>query len=106
MKFSIEVALLALLLCVLLTMDQFLGRRVMLFAAGLATTWFFIALVLLTRPPGIPELVSEEAGEDEQFVIRKDVIPKVPASQRIRLALSVACGSCILLWVTLELLAN
>ncbi len=79
----------------------FLGWRVVVFAAGFSSIWFVIALVLLTRPPGIPEFVQEARGRDEQYVIRKEVMPLLPWIDRLRLALGVACGCCLLIWITL-----
>jgi hypothetical protein len=84
----------------------FIGQRASLLAAGLAAIWFTIALVLLTRPPGLPEFVSEEPGSDEQYVIRRDVLPKLPLTQRFSLAMTVACGACLLLWLSLTILAR
>ncbi len=85
-------------------MNHFLGPRVVGLASALAGTWFIIILVLLSRPPGVPEFVSEDAGPDEQHVIRKDVIPKLPMLARIRLALGVACAACLVVWLSLGLL--
>lgn len=106
MKRIPDFGLMILLVAMLAAMDHYLGRQVAYFAGGLAALWFGISMVLLTRPPGIPEFVSEEVGSDEQHVVRKDVIPIVPMGQRIRLSLGVACGSCLLLWVSLALLAK
>lgn len=82
-------------------MQFFLGWRVVLFAAGFSALWFVIALVLLTRPPGMPEFVQEAAGSDEQYVVRREVMPQLPWIDRLRLALGVACGCCLLIWITL-----
>lgn len=104
MKATIEICLCVLLAGMLAAIHQLLGPKITLIAAGLSGTWFVIAFVLLTRPPGIPEFVSEETGSDEQHVIRKDVIPKLPVSERFRIALGAACGSCFLLWMSLTFL--
>lgn len=106
MKAYSEYLLAILLLGLLAAIYYFLGPRVFAFSAGLAGIWFFIAIVLLTRPPGIPEFVSDEVGSDEQHVVRKDVIPKLPLMDRIRVALGVSCASCLLLWLSLALLAR
>ena len=106
MKAYSEYALSVLLLAMLAAIDWFLGHGVLMLASTMAAIWFVIALVLLSRPPGIPEFVSEETGSDEQYVVRKDVIPKLPWPERLRLSLSVACGSCFLIWVSLAMLAG
>lgn len=104
MKRFSELLLVVMLVGLHVCIFQFLGQRVFFFALGLSAIWFFIAMVLLARPPGIPEFVSDEVGGDEQHVIRKDVIPRLPARQRFQLSLSVACGACLLLWLSLGLL--
>lgn len=96
-----ELALIAVLLGLFGMLAFFLGPRVLAFGAGLSLTWFVIALILLSRPPGVPEFVSDEVGSDEQHVVRKDVLPVMPLRQRIQLSLSVACGACFLLWISL-----
>ena len=101
-EFVLAIALVALVVAI----SHFLGARVAVMASILSAIWFVIAMVLLTRPPGIPEFVSDEVGSDEQHVIRKDVMPKLPWIDRLRIALSVACGSCLLLWLTLAILAR
>ncbi len=106
MKAYSELIFACLLVGMLIAIDQFLGRRVAVFAASFSAIWFVIAMVLLSRPPGIPEFVSEQVGSDEQHVIRKDVIPRLPIGRRVRLSLSVACGACLLIWLTLVLLAR
>ncbi|RMF45040.1 MAG: hypothetical protein D6753_01140 [Planctomycetota bacterium] len=85
--------------------DAFVGRGPMVYAGVLAAVWFVIVVVLLTRPPAIPELLSDRSGDDEQFVGRRDVIPVLPWGQRIRLALGAACGCLLLFWLTLTLFA-
>jgi hypothetical protein len=106
MKRHIEIFLLLLLIGLLSAIYFYLGHRVALMAGILSGIWFVITVVLLSRPPGIPEFVSDEVGSDEQHVVRKDVIPKLPWQERIRLALSVACGSSLLLWLSLAVLAK
>ncbi|MEM8732790.1 MAG: hypothetical protein AAGG44_01115 [Planctomycetota bacterium] len=106
MKRYSEYLLALLLVGILFAMHSLMGPRVFAFACGLAAIWFVIALVLLSRPPGIPEFVSDDLDQDEQHVLRKDVIPVLPLIDRIRLALSVACGACLLLWLTLFFLAG
>lgn len=95
-----------LLAAMLAAMWHFLTWRVAAVAAGFSTLWFSISMVLLTRPPGIPEFISEEPGSDEQFVVRRDVLPRLPLSERFQLSLGVACGTCLLIWVTLVMLAR
>lgn len=106
MKLWTDLGLAVLLIGLLVSIDQFLGRQVLFFAMGLSSIWFVIAFVLLTRPPGVPEFVSDEVGSDEQHVVRRDVIPKLPIMERIRLSVGVACGSSLVLWLTLALLSN
>lgn len=83
-----------------------ISPRACLVACIFAILWFLISLVLLTRPPGIPEFVSDEVGSDEQYVIRKDVVPKLAWSERFRLALGVACGACLVVGVSMVVLAG
>ncbi|MFN3193327.1 MAG: hypothetical protein ACE361_22640 [Aureliella sp.] len=106
MKRYSEYFLAIFLICILVAMQMVMGPRVFAFAAGLASIWFVISMVLLSRPPGIPEFVSDDLDQDEQHVLRKDVIPVLPMLDRIRLALSVSCGACLLLWLTLFFLAG
>ena len=101
-----EIGLGLLLIGMLVAIYAFLGPRVCAFAAGLSVIWFLIIIVLASRPPGIPELVSEEIGQDEQHVVRKDVLPLLSWPNRLRLALGAACGSCLILWLSLVLLAK
>lgn len=104
MRRTSELLLLCLLAALLAAIDFFLGRRVAFLAGTLAAIWFAISMVLLTRPPGIPEFASEKPGGDEQYVIRRDVLPKLPWSQRVQLSLTLACGMCLLIWLSLTLL--
>lgn len=104
MKAYSGIALILLFVMMLLAIDLFLGRRVVILALSFSGLWFAIAFVLLSRPPGIPEFVAEELGSDEQYVVRRDLVPQVPLRDRFRLSLTVACGSCLLIWLTLSLL--
>lgn len=106
MKAYSEYALAISLIGMLFAIDIFLGHRVFAFASVLAGIWFVIAIVLLSRPPGIPEFVTQERGSDEQHVLRRDVIPVLPWNTRLRLSLGAACGSCLILWFSLVLLAR
>lgn len=106
MKSHTWVALAALMGGMLLAVDQFLGRGVLWFTGGFAGVWFAIAMILLSRPPGFPEFVSEQPGSDEQFVVRHDVVPKLPWLQRFNYSLTVACGACLTIWLTLILLGR
>lgn len=90
----------------LTAIDVMLGHRVAVFATCFSGLWFTIAFVLLTRPPGVPEFVSEQPGSDEQYVVRRELMPSVPLPERLRLSLTVACGSCLLIWLSLSLLTN
>jgi hypothetical protein len=105
MKTYSGIALAVLLATMLVVIDVFLGRRVVFLAAGFAAIWFAISFILLSRPPGIPEFVSEEPGGDEQYVVRRDVLPQVPLRERLSLSLTTACGACFLIWMTLALLS-
>ena len=105
-KTKAEIGFVLLLLGMLSGMQFYMGWRVVAVAGIFSVIWFVISMVLLTRPPGVPEFVSERPGSDEQYVIRKDVLPKLPLPDRFRLSLGVACGSCLLIWVTLGLLAS
>ncbi len=71
-KFAIAFTFCA-LAAILIAVDQFLGRRVLIFASG------FAALLIL----------------------RRDLLPTVPLADRLHLSLTVACGACLLLWLTL-----
>lgn len=106
MKLWTDFGLAALLIGLFVAIHQFLGQSVLFFAMGLSAVWFAIAFILLTRPPGVPEFVSDEVGSDEQHVVRRDVIPKLPIPERLRLSVGVACGSSLVLWLTLALLAK
>lgn len=98
-----EMGFAILLVAMLGTIAWFLGWKVAVFAGGFAALWFAIAMVLLHRPPGVPEFVAEENDPDEQYVVRRDVIPRLPMLERIRWSLCAACGSCLLIWLTLTL---
>jgi hypothetical protein len=113
MKIHNAVLIILFWLAMLGAMDYVLGHRVAIFAACFSCLWFVIAFVLLTRPPGIPEFGSHDptaagadAWGDEHFIVRRDVIPKVPLAERLRLSVTVACGSCMLIWLTLTLLGR
>lgn len=105
MKFLTEFFLTVLLVALLTALYAFMGERVAVFGGVLAFTWFCIAFVLMTRPPGMPELISEE-GSDEQRIGRKDLFEPLAVRDRIKIALGVACGACFLLWITLFFLAG
>jgi hypothetical protein len=99
-KMSAAISL-CVLIAILVAIDQFLGRRVLVFASGFATLWFGISFVLLTRPPAIPEYHSDRPGGGQRLVMRRDLIPTVSLVERLHLSLTVACGACLLLWITL-----
>jgi hypothetical protein len=105
MKRFTEIGLCLLLLAMLAAVYTYLGWRVAAFAGGLSSVWFCIAMVLLTRPPGFPEFVSERPGSDEQYVVRRDLSFQLSWLDRLRLSLGVANGCCLLVWITLVLLA-
>lgn len=95
----------------LLAMYAMLGQRVVVFAASFSALWFVISFVLLTRPPALPEFIAQNPSQadmwgDEHTVVRRDVIPKVGLAERLRLSLTVACGSCMLIWLSLTLLGR
>ncbi|MCA9126127.1 MAG: hypothetical protein KDB22_03540 [Planctomycetales bacterium] len=98
-----ELGFALLLIAMLIGMDQMLGRPVMWLGAVFAALWFGIAMILLLRPPGVPEFVTDQSDPDEHYVIRRDVAPRLPLLQRLRWSLCVACGSCLLIWLTLTL---
>ncbi len=106
MKYIRGMGLTIFLAAMLFAMDRMLGRQVAYFAICFSALWFVIAFVLLTRPPGVPEFVSRETGSDEQYVVRRDLIPLLPLAERLRHALTVACGSCLLIWLSLSLMAR
>ncbi len=106
MKVNSGLGLLIFFFAMLIAMDRWLGHRAVVLAGGFSALWFVIAFVLLTRPPGIPEFLPEKPGSDEQYVVRRDVLPKVSLPERLRLSLTVACGSCLLILLTLVLLAR
>ena len=98
-------------IAMLVAMDQLLGHRVAIFTACFSSLWFVIAFVLLTRPPAIPEFKSQDptamdAWGDDHIVIRRDLIPQVSLGERLRLSLTVASGACLLIWLTLTVLAR
>ena len=103
-----------LMLCfiaMLVAMDQILGHRVAIFTACFSGLWFVIAFVLLTRPPAIPEFKSQDPTAmdnwgDDHIVLRRDIIPQVSLAERFKLSLTVACGSCLLIWLSLTILAR
>ncbi|QDV27258.1 hypothetical protein [Aureliella helgolandensis] len=85
---------------------SYMGERVFTLATCFSLLWFTIAMVLLYRPPAVPEFVSEQGDPDEQFVIRRDVLPRLPWLERLRWSMCVASGSCLLIWLSLVLLAT
>jgi hypothetical protein len=95
-----------LLTAMLAAIWHFLTWRVVVVAGGFSAIWFSISMILLARPPGFPEFVSEESGSDEQYVVRRDVLPRLPLAERFQLSLGVACGTCLLIWITLVMLAR
>lgn len=99
-KYAVAITFCA-LVAILVTIDQFLGRRVLIFASGFAGLWFTISFVLLSRPPAVPEFQSDSAGKNKRLVLRRDLLPIVPVVERLHLSLTVACGACLLLWLTL-----
>ncbi|MEZ6135315.1 MAG: hypothetical protein R3C53_10435 [Pirellulaceae bacterium] len=106
MKAYAEFGFLLLLGGMLLAIWHFLGPGVLALATLFSAIWFVISMVLLTRPPGIPEFIPERPGSDEQYVVRRDIFPKLTVTERLRLSLGVACGSCLLVWLTLAVLAR
>ncbi len=106
MKHYQTLVVLAFYSAMLLAMDFMLGHRVAAFGACFSGLWFTISFVLLARPPGIPEFVSEQSGGDEQYVIRRESMPAVPFPERLRMSLLVACGACLLIWLSLTLLGR
>ena len=101
MKRSLEAILGLVLLASMVGIGWTLGWRQALLGLVFSTIWFIISLVLLTRPPGIPEIVRHETSSDMPAVIRTDPIPILPTRARVRISLCIACGICLLTWVTL-----
>ncbi len=99
-KFALAITLVA-LVAILIAIDLVLGRRVLYFAGGFAALWFAISFVLLSRPPAVPEFQSERATGQKRLILRRDILPIVPIAERLHLSLTVACGACLLLWITL-----
>lgn len=104
MKAKTEILCFALLLSMLGAINHYMGDRVFFVATFFAVLWFCIAMVLLYRPPGIPEFVSHENDPDEQYVVRRDVMPRLPLLERVRWSLCAACGSCLVIWLTLSMM--
>ena len=98
---SVELSLAGFLIAILLGLVYFFNWRVGLFASVFAVAWLFVSLILLVRPPGIPEIMQDKLFSDEQFVKRKDVIPVFPLQVRLRIGLAAACAACLLIWVSL-----
>lgn len=106
MKYYRCLGLCGLYLVMLIAMEQSLGSRVAYLALCFSSLWFVISLVLLSRPPAIPEFVPDRLGSDEHTIERRELMPPVPWPERIQLSLTVACGSSLLIWLSLILLAK
>jgi len=101
MKRWTEVLLGLLLLASLLGIGWSLGWRQASIGLVFSLIWFIISLVLLTKPPGVPEIVRRDTVGDLPIVRRIDPFPVLPGATRLRISLCVACGVCLLTWVTL-----
>ena len=102
MKAYSEYYLPVVLVGMLLAMYFLMGPRVAVFGLVLSLVWFGIALVLATRPPGVPELLPQK-GTDEQGIGRREVFESLAFTERLRIAFGVACCACLLLWLTLAI---
>ena len=104
---TLNIAVSILLLSMLVAIERYMGWRVALLAGIFAAIWFLISMILLARPPRVPEfLPADEAGPDEQMVVSRQVIPRLPLADRYRLSMSLACGVCFLVWMTLGALGK
>jgi len=101
MKRIKEIFLSLFLLASLVGIGWSLGWRQASLGLVFALIWFIISLVLLTKPPGIPEIVRHDTVSDLPIVRRTDPFPVLPVPTRLRISLCVACGVCLLTWVAL-----
>lgn len=101
MRQGIEAVLGLALVATMFGIGWTLGWRQALLGLVFSTIWFMISLVLLTRPPGIPEIVRHDTSSDMPAVKRTDPIPILPPRARVRISLCIACGICLLTWATL-----
>lgn len=100
---------LVLLVGILLAIHQYLGPRVVVFTGSFALLWFTITLVLLSRPPAVPELREDIKPWDEKSwesfrepaISRREIFKVIPFRQRLNIALTVAIATCLLLWLTI-----
>lgn len=80
-----------------------LGWRQAGFSATVAILWFIIAMVLLARPPAVPEVDHSESVSVAPIVTRKDLLPVLPMKLRLRISLAIANGVYLAIWMILGL---
>jgi len=97
----VEVLLGLALLAMLVGIGWTLGWRQASIGLVFSLIWFIIALVLLSRPPGIPEITEHDTTGNLPMVKRTDPLPVVPGAMRMRISLCVACCVCLFVWMTL-----
>ncbi|HAC91479.1 MAG TPA: hypothetical protein DCF63_12750 [Planctomycetaceae bacterium] len=86
-----------------LVMGFSVGWRQAGFSASLAFLWFVIAMVLLARPPAVPEVNHSQSENAGPIVTRNDLLPVLPKKQRLRISLVVANGVFMSIWLILGL---
>jgi hypothetical protein len=101
MERSVEPLLLLSLAAMVTGIGVSLGWRHAGIGLVFSVIWFIIAMVLLARPPGIPQVTQHRSDSDLPMVSRKDSFPILPKARRLRIALSVACGVCLVFWMML-----
>jgi predicted MFS family arabinose efflux permease len=101
MKRSLELALVLGLAATILGIGVTLGWRQAWIGFVFSAIWFIIAMILLTRPPGIPQVTPQSVESDLPAISRKESLPVLPRSHRVRISLSIACGISLVFWVML-----
>lgn len=101
MKRLLEVGLGLILLAMLLGIGWTIGWRQAAIGLVFSVIWFIIALVLLSKPPGIPEISDQDTSSNLPMIKRTDPLPVLPGATRLRISLCVACGVCLFLWMAL-----
>lgn len=101
MKWAFETALVFVLLATVLGIGVTLGWRQAWIGSLFSTIWFVISMVLLARPPGIPQVTAQSVDSDLPVVSRKESLPVLPAARRLRISLGVACVISLVFWMLL-----
>ena len=86
-----------------MVMGLSVGWRQAGFSASLALLWFVIAMVLLVRPPAVPEVNHSQSDNAGPIVTRNDLLPVLPTKLRLRISLVVANGVFMAIWLILGL---